>query len=258
MISTAYYDILSKGLREDLTVQRLVHGISWTAAVLSDGRCGVAMHTTGEGYPRMFDTLEGRGLSDAGKAMLSWNLEEASEAFAAVNAFYNHPGCGFVRNSGKSLEGIDLRGKRVGMIGRMIGHSNITMELLQPAEKLWIMDREDKPDTLPDSAAEFYLPECDVAIITGSAAINKTLPRLLELSRGAEVILTGPSVSCCPDLFALGIGRLCGRIITDAAPMLKAIPEKRMSVNAWSETFQLDRPAPAGVVAERTCRPDVS
>ena len=123
MISTDYYDILLQGIDSRCTVSRLVHGVSWTAAVL---------------------------------------------------------------------------GKRVGMIGHMIGHSNITAELLAPAAKLWIMDREEKPGAYPDSAAEFFLPDCDVVIITGSAAINKTLPRLLELSRRAQVILTGPSVSCCP------------------------------------------------------------
>ena len=38
-----------------------------------------------------------------------------------------------------------------------------------------------------------------------------------------------------------GIDRLNGRVITDPEPMLKAIVEKRMSVNAWSETFQMER-----------------
>ncbi len=127
------------------------------------------------------------------------------------------------------------------MVGYMIGHSNITAELLAPAEKLWIMDREEKNGAYPDSACEFFLPECDVVIITGSAAINKTMPRLLELSKNAQIILTGPSVSCCPQLLNLGIYRLNGRIITDSEPMLQRIIEKRMSVNNWSVTYQLTR-----------------
>ena len=241
MISTDYYDILLQGIDSRCTVSRLVHGVSWTAAVLSDGSCGVAMHTTGDTVPRMFDTLIGRPLQEAAAAVLSWNMEEASEALAAVNAFYNRPDCAFLQPQAKTLDGVDLAGKRVGMIGHMIGHSNITAELLAPAAKLWIMDREEKPGAYPDSAAEFFLPDCDVVIITGSAAINKTLPRLLELSRRAQVILTGPSVSCCPALTELGIDRLNGRVITRAEPMLQAIVEKRMSVNPWSETFQLDR-----------------
>ena len=238
---TVYYDILLSGLDDSRTVKELVHGVSWTAAVLSDGNCGVAMHTTGETVPRMYDSLIGLPVREAGRAMLSWNFEEASEAFAVVNAFYNRPDCGFLQPEAKTLDDVEIAGKKVGMIGHMIGHSNITAELVAPAEKLWIMDREEKAGAYPDSAAEFFLPQCDLVIITGSAAINKTLPRLLELSRGAEVILTGPSVSCCPALLELGIDRLNGRVITDPEPMLKAIVEKRMSINAWSTTFQLEK-----------------
>ena len=241
---TEYYDILLRGLDGRRRVSRLVHGVSWTAAVLDDGSCGVAMHTAGEIVPRMYGTLLGLPLTEAGRALLSWNMEEASEALAAVNAFYNRPDRGFLQPEAKTLDGIDLRGRRIGMIGHMIGHSNITAELLAPAAALRIMDREEKPGAYPDSAAEFFLPDCDLVIITGSAAINKTLPRLLELSRDAQVVLTGPSVTCCPELTELGIDRLNGRAITDPEPMLRAIVERRMSVNAWSETFQLDRRKP--------------
>ena len=238
MVDLSYYDILQAGLPEDLYVEELVHGISWTAAVLSDGRCGVAMHTTGETVPRMFGSLIGLPLNQAGQAMLSWNMEEASEAFAAVNAFYNHDGCGNIKTDAKTLDGVEIRGRTVGMVGMMIGHSNMTQEDFAAAKKLYIMDREEKAGALPDSASEFYLPLCDLVIITGSAAINKTMPRLLELSRNAEVILTGPTVTCCPELRELGISRLSGRVITESDAMLKAIVEKRTSVNRFSVPFQ--------------------
>ena len=238
MASIAYYDILQAGLPQDLTVAELIHGVSWTAAVLSDGRYGVAMHTTGETVPRMFGGLIGLPLNQAGQAMLSWNMEEASEAFAAVNAFYNHPGCGYVKPETRTLAGIEVRGRTVGMVGMMIGHSNMTREDFAEAKKLYITDREEKAGTLPDSACEFYLPLCDLVIITGSAAINKTMPRLLVLSRNAEVVLTGPTVSCCPALRELGIHRLSGRVITEKDAMLKAIVEKRTSVNRFALPFQ--------------------
>lgn len=248
MISKAYYEILRQGLPENLTVRELVHGISWTAAVLSDGRTGVAMHTAGETVPRMFDTLLGRSLRDAGEALMSWNMEEAGEALAAVNAWYNTRVCGYLAPDVKTLDGIGIAGRTVGMVGHMIGHSNITAELLAPAKELFIMDREEKPGAMPDSACEYVLPQCDLVIITGSAAINKTMPRLLELSRGArDVVLTGPSVSCCPALLDLGITRLNGRIMTEPEAMLKAIVEKRTSVNAFSVPFQVDIPSPAAV-----------
>ncbi len=241
MNKTEYYDVLQRGLPDTLTVKDLVHGISWTAAVLSDGRTGVAMHTGGETVPRMFASIAGLPLSEAGKAVMSWNMEEASEALAAVNAWYNTADCGFLAENAKTLDGIAVEGRTVGMVGHMLGHSNITAELLAPAEKLYIMDREEKQGAMPDSACEYVLPCCDLVIITGSAAINKTLPRLLELSRDAEVVLAGPSVSCCPALLDLGIRRLNGRIITDPEAMLRTIMEKRTSVNMFSVPFQAER-----------------
>lgn len=143
MIDTSYYEILLARLPGDLTVQKLVHGISWTAAVLSDGRTGVAMHTPGETVPRMFESLVGLPLDQAGQAMLSWDMEEASEAFAAVNAFYNHAGCGFVKPEAKTLDGVKISGRTIGMVGMMIGHSNMTQEDFISAKKLYILDREE-------------------------------------------------------------------------------------------------------------------
>ena len=241
MADTRYYDLLRAGLDPALTVSRVVHGVSWTAAVLSDGRTGVAMHTEGESFPRLLPNLEGQPLTEAGRALLSWNMEEASEAHAAVNAFYNHPGCAAVRPGAAALDGIDLTGKTVGFVGHLPGHSGITEELLRPAKQIYILEKEPKPGDYPDSACEFLLPLCDLVVITGSAAINKTLPRLLELCREKRVILTGPTVTCCPALLDLGIDRLNGRIITDPEPMLQAIVEKRTSVNRFSTAFQVDK-----------------
>ena len=239
-VDLSYYEILRDGLPADLTVEKLVHGVSWTAAVLSDGSTGVAMHTVGETVPRMFDSLIGLPLPEVGNALLSWNMEEASEAFAAVNAFYNHPDNPFVAPEAKTLDGLNMRGRTVGMIGMMIGHSNMTQEGFAQAKDLYIMDREEKQGALPDSACEFYLPLCDLVIITGSAAINKTMPRLLALSKDAEIILAGPSVSCCPELLRIGINRLHGRVITQPEAMLTAIVEKRMSINTYSAPFLVD------------------
>ncbi len=240
MANTDYYNLLQRGLPDSRRIARFVHGVAWTAAVLDDGRCGVAMHTEGDTVPRMFDHLEGLPLKEAGKALLSWNMEEASEALAAVNAWYNSADCGCLQPEARTLDGIDLAGRTVGMVGKMLGHSNMREEDFAGCKAFYVMDRECKPGALPDSACEFVLPLCDLVIITGSAAINKTLPRLLELSRGAEIVLCGPSVSCCRALPALGLRRLNGRVITEKEAMLRAITEKRCSVNPFSIPFQLD------------------
>ena len=240
----AYYELLLDGLDGQTQVERIVRGVSWTAALLSDGRCGVAMHTEGESRPRMFTSLEGLPVRKAGRAALSWNFEEAGEGMAVINAFYNTRerakalGC-FSTES--ALEGVDLTGKTLGFVGHLVHHSGITAELVERAERVLILEREPKPGDYPDSACEYLLPDCDVAVITGSAAVNKTMPRLLELCRGAQVILTGPTVTLCPGLLELGIRRLNGAAILEPEALLTEIPLRRMSVGPFCEYWTLDR-----------------
>ena len=240
-----YYSDLLDAVETDARVARIVRGVSWTAAVLSDGQAGVAMHTAGESVPRMLETLEGLPARAAARAVLSWNLEEASEGMAVVNAWFNRPEHaealgGFYTSS--ALEGIDLQGRTVGFVGHLISHSGITEELLAPAKAYFILDREPKPGDYPDSACEYLLPDCDLVVVTGSAAINKTMPRILELSRNAEIVLTGPSVSLCPALLeAFPIRRLNGQAIVEPEAMCQTIVEKRCSVNAFSRHYTLDK-----------------
>ena len=243
MISTEYYDLLFNGLDDGLRVREIVHGVSWTAAVLSDGRTGVAMHTAGETAPRLFPSLEGLPLKLAAQAVMSWNMEEASEGLAAVNAFYNtgaHIDALGLPGRSSALEGVDVTGRTVGFIGHLVSHSGITEELLAPAKAYYIMEREPREGDYPDSACEYLLPDCDLVVITGSAAINKTLPRLLQLAAHAEVVMTGPSVTLCPELMGLGIRRMHGSAIVESEAMLRGIVEKRCSVNPWSRHFTLD------------------
>ena len=60
-------------------------------------------------------------------------------------------------------------------------------------------------------------------IITGSSLINKTLPHLLSLCRGAYTILTGPSVPLCPALLEQGIDRIAGMVVTDPEGMKNSV-----------------------------------
>ena len=242
MKNHVYYKTLLD-LSDRTPVRQIVRGVSWTAAVLADGRTGVAMHTEGESRPRLFENLESMPACEAAQALLSWNLEEASEGLAVVNAVYNTPEraeafCG-PEPSG-ALDGLELSQKRVGLVGHLLGHSGITRELLAPAREVFVLERDPREGDYPDSACEYLLPGCDLVVITGSAAINKTLPRLLTLAAGAEIVLAGPSVSLCPALLDLGIARLSGQVIRDADAMQKTIVAKRCSVNAFSRRFSLD------------------
>ena len=240
-----YYETLLKNLPAgDKRVERIVRGVSWTAALLSDGQAGVAMHTTGESRPRMLESLVGLPAAEAARACLSWNLEEAGEGMAVLNACYNTPqrmeelGC---RCNESALEGVDLAGKRLGFVGHLVHHSGITESLAQQAKDYFILEKEPKPGDYPDSACEYLLPDCDVAVITGSAWVNKTMPRLLELTRGKDVILTGPTVPLCPQLLEMGIRRLNGCAIVEPEAMLEKIQQQRCSVGPFARYFTLGK-----------------
>ena len=79
-----YYDILIDGISPKLYVSRIVHGKSWIAAELSDGRYGIALHDTLQSRERMFPTLVGMPAREAAGAARSWNLLEASEGMAVT------------------------------------------------------------------------------------------------------------------------------------------------------------------------------
>ena len=239
----AFYELLLRELPDrEVRVARIVRGVSWTAAVLENGQAGVAMHTAGETRPRLYESLVGLPAGEAARAVLSWNFEEAGEGMAVLNACFNTParieslGC---RYTASSLSDIPLEGRRLVFVGHLLHHGGVTEELVSPAKELCILEREPKEGDYPDSACEYLLPGCDVAVITGSACVNKTVPRLLELAKGARIVLTGPTVPLCPALLELGISRLNGCAIVDRDGMLEKIVRERCSVNPFARHFTL-------------------
>ena len=97
----------------------------------------------------------------------------------------------------------------------LIGHLSLQPGALDGASEVYIIERSPKQGDYPDPACEYLLPDCDIVIMTASAAVNKTLPRLLELSRDAQTIIIGPTTPMCPELKALGISRLSGMVVRD-------------------------------------------
>ena len=85
----SFYKILIDGMDDTLTVTGIVRGAAWVGAELSNGSFGIAMNTEGESVERMFPSLMGLGAKTAAQAVMSWSFNEASEAMAVINAFYN-------------------------------------------------------------------------------------------------------------------------------------------------------------------------
>jgi hypothetical protein len=113
-----------------------------------------------------------------------------------------------------------VAGKKVAVVGHFPG-----LESLADECELSILERTPSAGDYPDPACEYILPEQDFVFITGTTLINKTLPRLLELSRGAFVALVGPSVPLSPVLFSYGVDLLGGTVVVDEERLRRVIEE---------------------------------
>lgn len=237
-----YYKILVSGVSSELSVKNIVRGISWIGAELSDGSFGIAMNTPGETYPRIKESLVGLSAKEAAACILSWNMQEASEAMAVINAFYNTAermeklDC-CVPYERTCTCGIDVKDKTVGFIG----HLRMPPETVEGAKKVYILERNPKEGDLPDSACEYVLPMCDLIIITGSASVNKTMPRLLELGKNADTIIVGPTTPMCPELIGHGVARLSGMVVRNKAELIEWMTAESGNPYKFGDTFLCSR-----------------
>lgn len=232
------YDDLINSIPENLTVLEGMIGVSWTL-VRSERGLGMAKTIKGGKKGAQLTNISGMPLRKLAAYSKSWNMLEASLGQAAINAAFNNPpeveamtGQAIgpsedpeKNNAFKQLTP-EITGKKVAVIGHFP-----EIEQMQQFCRLSILEREPQGDDYPDSACEYILPEQDYVFITGTAFTNKTMPRLLELSRKAKVILVGPSVPISRVLFKYGVEQIAGLVVCEQELIWQAVQEgKKMSI----------------------------
>lgn len=217
------YESLVNEIPGNLAVTEVVEGPVWTAVETSAGNVGIAMTTDRECVPRCIgdENYRGWSLREVAALSKSWNFREASVGMAAINAFYNTPQRLEEldlrqKQEGHSTFGMDVEGKNIVMIGALRSRSVLEAQ----GAHVTVLERENKRGTLPDTAAEYVVPKCDILVITASALINKTMPRLLELGHAGTIVITGPSAPMAPQLLQFGVKRVTGMVVTDCSKML--------------------------------------
>lgn len=217
------YDGLISKIPDSIVVDEVIVGTSWTM-VRSGINIGVAMTVNETTAPSAMKTsVIDVPLKEIASLVKSWNFIEASIGLAAINAYYNS--MEFKSQWCENNEDIfdvcseTIKGKKVAVIG----HFPNIEQRLAGNNQLTILERRPKKGDYPDTACEYLLPQQDYVFITGSAFINKTMPRLLELSRNAKVILVGPSVPLTSQLFNYEVFELSGFTVTNPALCRKVI-----------------------------------
>jgi len=227
------YDDLIEGIPTDLLVEDFAQGSSWTAVISSEFEgqgAGACMSFNEATRPASLGGVRrGMRLRDLAAASRSWNFREASLGVAAINAYYN------AKSRLETLAGVSFgpdsaadpflryreafSGKKVAAIGHFVDLET----RVSPFCDLAILERSLREGDYPDEAAEYLLPGRDFVFITGCTLANKSLPRLLELCRGAFVVLVGPSSPCAPLLFGYGVSALSTLAFPGAAACLEAV-----------------------------------
>ncbi len=231
------YDALIESIPLEARVEYCCRG-TWQAYVEAPGGAGLASLLLSGRTPylqaRLWDSWHGRPLRDLAALCRSWEPQEAAIGTAALTAWHTgrHP-VPAARETDAPPRRWDVfqllrercRGKTVSVVGHFRGAEC----LRETAGRFLVFEREPREGDYPDTAEEFLLPGSDVVILTGMTLTNKTLPRLLELARGAFVAVTGPSVPLAPVLFSFGADALFSMTVRDPAACRQAVggPEGR-------------------------------
>lgn len=223
------YDDLIAAIPEDAVVAECLAGLSWFL-VRSIGT-GVAMRPREVATPvRAAGKIAGMKVRELASWIKSWNWNEAAMGLAAINSVFNAPdvalqNCGARLDESNSQDVFtclldELRGKRVAVVGHFLN-----LERLAPICELSILERIPGPGDIPDPACEYILPSQDVVVMTATTLINKTMPRLLALSKGARIVVAGPSTPLHPLMFEHGVDLLGGLIVREESTMWRVVAE---------------------------------
>jgi uncharacterized protein (DUF4213/DUF364 family) len=204
-------------------------GLGYTGVLLDDGRCGLA-YTFRDMVPErgcnVLDdagTLAGRAAAELALLAKSSDMIVAAVGLATLNALSEPP----AEASADVLELLDVVGDdEVGMVGHF---RPLTAPLRDKAKALHIFERHADAATgiLAAEMAQDVLPRCQVAIVTATSLLNRTIDTLLDLCRNArEVVVLGPSTPLRPEVFAgRGVTCLSGVWVNDGPRALRILSE---------------------------------
>ncbi|MGD0675063.1 MAG: DUF364 domain-containing protein [Polyangiaceae bacterium] len=225
------YDLLVSRARSVEPLRRMLLGLNWSVAqVQASGLCFSPIDP-----PRTLrfpGTLAGRPAEELAPWIRSFDPCEAAVGCAVINAVINHDANACLRRAVPLASTVaphlavfdrfsaETKDAHVVVVGQYPG-----LDELWRGRAYTCLERRPSPGTLPDTAAESLLPKADWVFLTASALANKTLPRLLELSRPARVVLMGPSLPWVDEWGDFGVEFLAGAIVRDAERLFQIAGE---------------------------------
>ncbi|WP_303859623.1 DUF364 domain-containing protein [Alkalibaculum bacchi] len=242
-------EILGEDTLEKMTVERAVLGLFFSGVKLSDGHGGlcftpikeipeaVCCPSSAKAMP-LSGRLSGRSVKSYLEDIFSDNVLKKTLGIATLNALSSS--CwdkmkdkGYEIQMGiDTFDDIELQDKEktvvVGALTPMLKKliaANADFNVLEMDSST--LKSHEMPYFMQANRAGEVVPQADLLVITGTTLINDTLEGLLSMAKpGAEIVVTGPTVSMLPDAFFFrGVTSLGGIVVTDADALLDIISE---------------------------------
>lgn len=209
-------DLLESVAHLDCPVRRVCLGLHWT--VVESRYAGMA-HTFRSDHKVEVESsgnLVGRSALGLAARLRSWEPLEASLGLAALNSLIDPSGSPL--NVFEHILSI-AQGRTITVVGRFPWNDQIA----QVAAQTYFLEIDPQPGELPSYACEEVIPASDLVVITATALINKTLPRLLELAGHAVSIVLGPSTPMNDVLFRHGADVVAGVRVTNPDALISSL-----------------------------------
>ncbi len=152
----------------------------------------------------------------------SQSLHEAAIGMATINSLIDIDETRCIERNAGDLIAEQGEGKAVAVVG----HFPFTSRLRETVRELWVIEKNPREGDLAETEADRLIPQADVVGITGTAFINHTIEKLLELcSPGAYVVVLGGTAPLSPVLFDYGIDAVSGTTVIDFELALRCVSE---------------------------------
>ena len=211
-----YEDLLESVSAADGEARGVSVGLHWTAV---ESRF-VGMAHTYKTHEKVelegAGELAGRSIQELAGRIRSGEPLEASLGLAAINSL--------IEPSGSPANAFEIiLEKAPGRAVTVIGRFPFNRQVAQIAGKAYLLEMDPEEGELPASAAEEVIPQSDICVITATAIINHTIPRLLELSENAFTIVLGPSTPMNDVLFDYGADVVAGVKVVDKTALFGSV-----------------------------------
>ncbi len=200
----------------DDLVKNVCIGITWTAIESRYTGLSCTYQTKDKADIENAGALTTFTAAELAKRLLSWKPLEASVGVAALSSLIEPFG---MKGNAKEFIMDKVPGKIVSMVGRFPFYQ----EIAALARKSYLLEIDPVGDELPSFACEEVIPKSDLTLITGTALINHSLQRLLELGQNGYTVVLGPSTPLSPVLFDFGADMVAGSKATSYEAAAKSI-----------------------------------